>query len=166
MAINTYFKNIADAIREKTGGSALITPGQMPQAIRDIVSSGDFEEVTPLATDFKDGYNTRNGFTYSVNSNYRSNVYYLNTPYNSGFFVYVGNTRNRAIINGYTQNPLTLTSNISGYIYANNATSNQPFYGGWNAIYNPPRYIMVTKTNNSVDNIPCKLYIYKGDLTQ
>jgi len=40
MAINTYFKNIADAIREKTGGSALITPGQMPEEIRSITTGG------------------------------------------------------------------------------------------------------------------------------
>jgi len=40
MAINTYFKNIADAIREKTGGSAFITPGQMPDEIRGITTGG------------------------------------------------------------------------------------------------------------------------------
>lgn len=40
MAIETYFKNIADAIREKAGTSGLITPAQMPQAIADIPTGG------------------------------------------------------------------------------------------------------------------------------
>ena len=44
MAINTYFKNIADAIREKTGGSALITPGQMPGEIRNIPTGGVIDD--------------------------------------------------------------------------------------------------------------------------
>lgn len=164
MAINTYFKNIADAIRTKTGGSSLITPANMPDEILNIISGGDFEEITPFSVDFKNGYNTRNGFTYSENSNYRSDIFLLNSAYGTGFFVYVGSTRNKAIINAYTQNPVNFTSNQSGYNYSNNATANKPFYGGWDTIYNPPRYIMVTKTSNATDNIPCKLYIYKGDL--
>lgn len=40
MPIETYFKDIADAIREKGGTSALITPGNMPQAILDLPSGG------------------------------------------------------------------------------------------------------------------------------
>ena len=36
MAINTLFKNIADAIRAKTGGAGLLTPAQMPSAIAGI----------------------------------------------------------------------------------------------------------------------------------
>jgi hypothetical protein len=47
MAINTYFKNIADAIREKTGGSAFITPGQMPGEIRSI-STGSSVDLTAV----------------------------------------------------------------------------------------------------------------------
>lgn len=40
MPIETYFKDIADAIREKSDTSALITPGNMPQAILDLPSGG------------------------------------------------------------------------------------------------------------------------------
>ena len=40
MAIDTYFQNIADAIRQKSGTSGLLTPAQMPQAILDIPSGG------------------------------------------------------------------------------------------------------------------------------
>ena len=36
MGINTYFKNIADAIRTKTGGENTITPSQMPDEILSI----------------------------------------------------------------------------------------------------------------------------------
>lgn len=40
MAINTYFQNIATAIREKTGAPGLITPAQMPDVIRSISGGG------------------------------------------------------------------------------------------------------------------------------
>lgn len=40
MAINQYFENIADAIRERAGTSGTITPAGMPQAIRDIPGGG------------------------------------------------------------------------------------------------------------------------------
>lgn len=40
MAIETYFEDIADAIRERGGTSATLTPAQMPQAILDIPGGG------------------------------------------------------------------------------------------------------------------------------
>lgn len=40
MAINQYFENIADAIRERADTSGVITPAGMPQAIRDIPGGG------------------------------------------------------------------------------------------------------------------------------
>lgn len=40
MAIESYFEDIADAIRERGGTSALLTPTAMPQAILDIPGGG------------------------------------------------------------------------------------------------------------------------------
>lgn len=40
MAINTLFKNIADAIRAKTGSAGTLTPAQMPGAIANIQTGG------------------------------------------------------------------------------------------------------------------------------
>lgn len=40
MAIETYFEDIADAIRERGGTSATLTPAAMPQAILDIPGGG------------------------------------------------------------------------------------------------------------------------------
>jgi hypothetical protein len=40
MAIESYFEDIADAIRERGGTSATLTPAAMPQAILDIPGGG------------------------------------------------------------------------------------------------------------------------------
>lgn len=56
MAIETYFKNIADAIRERDGSSGLITPAQMPQAIRDIPGGGGSSFVEPGYQGLSYGY--------------------------------------------------------------------------------------------------------------
>lgn len=60
MAINTYFINIADAIREK-GGAGTITPAAMPQAILDLPSGGGIpilsrSEWNSLSTAEKQAY--------------------------------------------------------------------------------------------------------------
>ena len=49
MAINTYFQNIANAIRTKTGSAGLITPAEMPDEILNIPAGGsgfDLSNVT------------------------------------------------------------------------------------------------------------------------
>ncbi len=46
MAIETYFENIADAIRERGGTSAALTPAAMPQAILDIPGGGGGGDIT------------------------------------------------------------------------------------------------------------------------
>jgi len=40
MTIESYFEDIADAIRERGGTSATLTPAEMPQAILDIPGGG------------------------------------------------------------------------------------------------------------------------------
>lgn len=58
MAIESYFEDIADAIRERGGTAATLTPAQMPQAILDIPggSSGRLTEIIPLHTNVTTGY--------------------------------------------------------------------------------------------------------------
>lgn len=73
MAINTYFKNIANAIREKTGGSALITPGQMPNEILNIISGT--KPLEPLHTGFNEGYIDGVYYYPSHNDTYNSYIY-------------------------------------------------------------------------------------------
>ena len=60
MAINTYFKNIANAIREKTGGTAFITPGQMPGEIRNITTGA--APIDPYYRNFKGYYISGSSF--------------------------------------------------------------------------------------------------------
>lgn len=57
MAINSLFQNIADAIRERGGTSAALTPAQMPQAIADIAGGGGvlLGTTTPTAEQGNDG---------------------------------------------------------------------------------------------------------------
>lgn len=73
MAINTYFKNIADAIRTKTGGSGLITPANMPDEILNIISGT--KPLEPLHTGFNEGY--INGINYDPyhDNTYNSSIY-------------------------------------------------------------------------------------------
>jgi len=74
MAINTYFKNIADAIRTKTGGSGLITPANMPDEILGIKSGAEI--IEPLHI-FNEGYVNGSGtFTIAPNIS-RCNIYKL-----------------------------------------------------------------------------------------
>lgn len=48
MAIESYFEDIADAIRERGGTSATLTPAAMPQAILDIPGGGGTSvQITP-----------------------------------------------------------------------------------------------------------------------
>ena len=46
MAIESYFEDIADAIRERGGTSATLTPAAMPQAILDIPGGGGVRPET------------------------------------------------------------------------------------------------------------------------
>lgn len=53
MAIESYFEDIADAIRERGGTSATLTPAGMPQAILDIPGGGGGGGITVI-TNFTD----------------------------------------------------------------------------------------------------------------
>lgn len=73
MAIESYFEDIADAIRERGGTSATLTPAAMPQAILDIPGGGGsgVPEITPV---YK-------GFSYSYISNFNYQGYTVKENY-------------------------------------------------------------------------------------
>lgn len=169
MAINTYFKNIADAIREKTGGSALVTPGQMPQAIRDMSVSGlidplhfDLLNNTYISTDLYaysqnvdplDVYELENGERYflylgsSVGGRFRPSLFdtdpaiYNGLDYTSGSVI--ARTRQGINTGDYYNNPVPFT-----YIMFQN-TSNS-------------KYLAVQKDNVGTLNI--KTYLLKVEV--
>lgn len=169
MAINTYFKNIADAIREKTGGSAFITPGQMPQAIRDIRVSSLIEPIhfdllnsTYIATDL---------YAWSDNR-YPIDVYEIENG--ERYFLYLGNTvGNRfrvslfdtdpAIYNGldYTEGSIVIRTRqgINTGDYYNNPI---PFAYIMFQNTSNSRYLAVQKSNEGVLNI--KTYLLKVEV--
>lgn len=54
-ALDTLFENIGNAIREKDGTTALITPGNMPERIRAIQTGVDTSDATAAASDIAKG---------------------------------------------------------------------------------------------------------------
>ena len=54
-ALDTLFENIGNAIREKDGTTALITPGNMPAKIRAIRTGVDTSDATAAASDIAKG---------------------------------------------------------------------------------------------------------------
>ena len=54
-ALDTLFENIGNAIREKDGTTALITPGNMPEKIRAIQTGVDTSDATAAASDIAKG---------------------------------------------------------------------------------------------------------------
>ncbi len=54
-ALDTLFENIGNAIREKDGTTALITPGNMPAKIRAIRTGVDTSDATAAASDIVKG---------------------------------------------------------------------------------------------------------------
>ena len=75
MAINTYFQNIANAIRTKTGSAGLITPAEMPDEILNIPAGGC---LTPLYEDLDGFWVTSDGSSlYAQDSVVNRNDIYL-----------------------------------------------------------------------------------------
>lgn len=169
MAINTYFKNIADAIREKTGGSAFITPGQMPQAIRDIKVSGLIE---PIHFDLLNStYIFTDLYAWSDNR-YPIDVYEIENG--ERYFLYLGNTvGNRfrvslfdtdpAIYNGldYSEGAIVIRTRqgINTGDYSNNPV---PFAHIMFQNTSNSKYLAVQKSNENVLNI--KTYLLKVEV--
>lgn len=67
MTIESYFEDIADAIRERGGTAAALTPAAMPQAILDIPGGGGsslYNHIEAIKTDVNGGYMSGGGPTW------------------------------------------------------------------------------------------------------
>jgi hypothetical protein len=169
MAINTYFKNIADAIREKTGGSAFITPGQMPQAIRDISGGG---LIDPLHFDLLNNtYIATDLYAYSENTN-PLDVYEIENG--ERYFLYLGSTiSNRFRVSLFDTDP----ASYNGLDYTSRSViirsqqaintgdySDNPIPFAYIMFQNTSnsKYLAVHKSNNGTLNI--KTYLLKVEV--
>lgn len=152
MAINTYFKNIADAIREKTGGSAFITPGQMPREIRNIVT-GSAAVIKPLHADIAEGWyiTTTGDFYRDVDSstwvNYRLDMFPIQR--NHRYIVGLGNPASGRFRVSRCNHDFFTEPNVTSPVTGSNVTYNN----------NPSAYINFSFTTDT--DIPY-LYIYKS----
>lgn len=136
MAINTYFKNIADTIREKTGGSALITPGQMPQAIRDIISGGG-GLITPEFTDMNGGYVDASGNWIVYGGAIKNDVYHVEDTSKNYLLTYNNNQPERFRLGCFANNvwssnkqgvlPTIINSSGNGLILTIQVPSSHPY---------------------------------------
>lgn len=84
MGIRTYFENIADAIRQKTGTQDTYTPEEMPDAIVNIPSGGGLPTITEdewdeLTTEEKRSYGLIG--VISSNSGFQRGFIYNGTDY-------------------------------------------------------------------------------------
>lgn len=152
MAIETYFKNIADAIREKAGTSGLITPAQMPQAIADIPSGGGTVFLEPLYTNFHIGY-INNGTYYYSPSNTTSymDIYKIDNNYQN-IIAFPGSTvGNRWYIALFNTDITQVMNNISGFAITNkNAPDQTTITRFYNNNY---RFVVIQKTNTGDNSI-------------
>ena len=156
MAINTYFQNIATAIREKTGESGLLTPAQMPDAIREISGGGGAERLTPYASDLKHGYVSYGVFYYDLSVQTYTDVYLLE---NTASFIVIALDQvvgDRFRVMMCDTDPTTTYSDIYGYSLANidNPSQYTCVISNYNLINsNRYRYLIIGKTNQGVRNI-------------
>lgn len=177
MAINTYFQNIADAIREKTGETSLITPGDMPDEIRGI-SGGGVEPLTPLHFDLNNGtYVAGNGSLYGqYNSIAFLDVYDLGTDTSGnnnvliiGLGATVGNRFRCTMLNNdpasFTVPPtMTTATLLSNQIYGVTIIDNPAAYVSVRQ-ENLTRFLVIGKSNQ-VGGENIKTYVYRwGDLS-
>lgn len=152
MAINTYFKNIADAIREKTGGSAFITPGQMPGKIRNIVT-GSAAVIKPLHADINNGWfiATNGEFRRDPDPTtwaaYRTDMYPIQI--NHRYIVGLGSTAGGRFRVSRCNHNFFTDPDVTSPVQGSNVTYND----------SPTAYINFSFTTDT--NIPY-LYIYKS----
>lgn len=149
MAIESYFEDIADAIRERGGTSATLTPAAMPQAILDIPGGGGgmlyHRELDPIKTDATGGYISSATWYYDGTTNTRVDVYEL-TP-GLYYFVHLGDpVGNRFRTGLFAVDPTTSTSTVFG-------TS-------WTTDNDNPRVNAIMKNNDSIMIAPNSTYKY------
>ena len=120
MAIETFFKNIADAIRTKGGTLATLTPSQMPQAIADLPSGGGGSianvAMEPLHFDVNNGYMNSGTFWYVPNGGCYVDVYEVQT--NHRYIALIGSTIGDRFRGMYCNtDPALATADIYGELF-------------------------------------------------
>ena len=123
---------------------------------------GLFTILTPIATDFAEGYvGAATGWTYQANSKNRADVYQVTAGHT--YFCRLGDTvsvRWRGCFT--TDNPVTATVNLTGSCVVYHNENNVPQRACF--AYKPRvnGYITIVKTNTGVNNIPTYMYDITG----
>ena len=157
MAINTYFKNIADAIRTKTGGSGLITPANMSDKILNIRTGVQW--IVPLEKNLGGGFIGWNGDPAlgTENANWfintseplKNDVYYLDID--TSYLLCYGFNHDQYRLASFRKNPKEATNNMLGLLL-NKTKTTYPYFGSVIRLTDPNfRYLTIYKTNNGSD---------------
>ena len=163
MAINTYFQNIANAIRTKTGSAGLITPAEMPQAILDIVSGGGITPKESLHTHVNNGYLGGANFYYDPNNTYNSYIFRVepNTRYIIAVHYKNRTSSARFRISSFSAYPINFTTTVSGvYSYSLDSISEE-FYAYTQSVYNTGNnpYLMIYTGADALDYEVCLIKV-------
>lgn len=170
MAINTYFKNIADAIREKTGGSAFITPGQMPGEIRNIPTGGasGILECELLRKDYKGAYVSGSTYYPTETANLFTDIYKIpitSIAHRDFLILWLPYGTNRATAAYFNTNPLEASGNLSGIQIVNSSgTILDPKLYTVTLTNTSFIYVAVTKVNdaNYTGGLDTHCYVIEG----
>lgn len=123
MAIDTFFKNIADAIRTKGGTVATLTPAQMPQAIADLPSGGSSNYIEPVQADFQNGFANGSTWLRIPGAEFYADLFEVESGHTYKFMLGVNNKTSttlsaiRSILTN--DNTYTTTTNLSGQAAVN-----------------------------------------------
>lgn len=123
---------------------------------------GLFTAVSPIATDFTDGYvGSASGWTYQAGSNNRADVYQVTA--NHTYFCRLGDTVSERWRGCFTTaNPITATGDLSGSCVVFHNENNVPKRACF--AYKPRQngYISIVKTRSGVNGIPTFMFDITG----
>lgn len=123
---------------------------------------GLFTQITPIATDFADGYvASANGWAYQANSNNRADIFQVTKDHT--YFCRLGDTVSERWRGCFTtDNPVTATGNLSGSCVVFQNENNVPKRACF--AYKPrvDGYISIVKTRSGVNGIPTYMYDITG----
>ena len=154
-------------------GTIAIDPDEQAKIIPENIKSGVsilgitgtyplFTQVTPLATDFAEGYvSNATGWTYQANSNNRADVYQVSAGHT--YFCRLGDTVKTRWRGCFTTgNPVTATANLSGSCVIYQNEDNVPQRACF--AYKPRQngYISIVKTRDGTNGIPTYMYDITG----
>lgn len=123
---------------------------------------GLFTGVSPIATDFADGYVAgAGGWTYQANSNNRADIYQVTADHT--YFCRLGDTISERWRGCFTTaNPVTASGDLSGSCVVFHGENNVPKRACF--AYKPRQngYISIVKTRSGVNDIPTYMFDITG----